>query len=52
MLRWDNLQYFAPVFSVAQPKMKPVTATALAIVICLPGVNITMFYLQELQASS
>lgn len=35
----DDLQYLAPVFSVAQPKMKPVIAIAFAIVMCLLNVN-------------
>jgi hypothetical protein len=34
-----DLQYLAPVFSVAQPKMKPVIAIAFAMVMCLLNVN-------------
>jgi len=35
----EDLQYLAPVFSVAQPKMKPVMAIAFAMVMCLLNVN-------------
>ena len=38
----DVLQYLAPVFSVAHPKMKPVTATAFAIVMCLLDVSMNV----------
>lgn len=50
MSGWDDLQYLAPVFSVAQPKMKPVIAIAFAIVICLLNVNTRMFCLQTVRA--
>ena len=46
---WDDLQYLAPVFSVAQPKMKPVIAIAFAIVMCLLNVNIHISCLHILQ---
>lgn len=36
---WDDLKYLAPVFSVAQPKIKPVIAIAFAMVMCLPNVS-------------
>jgi len=40
----DILQYLAPVFSVAHPKMKPVTATAFAMVMCLLDVSMDVSY--------
>ena len=43
----DALQYLAPVFSVAQPKMKPVIAIAFAIVMCLQTVSTQVFTLER-----
>lgn len=47
MSEHDDLQYLAPVFSVAQPKMKPVTAIAFAIVMCLLAVSTQVFRLER-----